>query len=245
MKKIKVKSKVQVLAVVFTAILVAVTAYFVEGPSETSIYSLIEHSSFKVYGDRGGGTAFLLRDPLNRVRLLTARHVCDGLGKEGVNVLVKGVSYPTEPVKRSESTDLCELKITEQFPINDVMVLVLSENGPNMHDDIYLGGFPGDLNLTISKGLYSGSTLATVADSKAFTATECLEKRTIPVPYGFGYVCTSTFVVGTSTAKAYPGHSGSAVLNSLGQVIGLLAMTSTPSYNGLFITLRELREFLK
>ena len=244
-KQSKVKTALKILGLGVILASSGVALY----PKPAPNYNLLfKRSSFRVESSNGSGTAFFVRDGRNnKVSLVTAKHVCVGIASETGIHLIGGI-YPTEVFieKTDPNNDLCTMTFPEYLLTTGITPLELSETSPRIFERVIVGGFPGTLNLVVNEGYYSGPLPTYQRVKDADEPEECTEKGLKPFlkgPFG-GIVCASELILPSMTAKVYPGHSGSAVINKDGAVIGVAIMTSTPSYNGILVGLRELRSFL-
>lgn len=216
--------------------------------ADKQIQKKIEAASFRVMGEEGSGTAFFVYDPAtNLTALITARHVCEVLVTEGTalpQLDVNGFPVSVIITKMSKTDDLCALIYPHYLKQDDsIQPLILSETAPNKFDSVYVGGFPGDLNLTVNKGYFSGYRVV-YEPVRVGTESECDKREGRVFPTLFGFVCAKERIMAGTTTQVYPGHSGSAVVNSVGEVIGVAVMTSLPTYSGVFVDLKALKRFL-
>lgn len=214
--------------------------------AEKSVYDVIEANSFKVTTGNGHGTAFFIRDQSTRLRLITAKHVCEGF-EGGSPYLVVGDDFLEVSVINTDAKeDICELTLPKTIP-NTITGLPLADKELRAHESVYGGGFPSQLNLIISKGIFSGPMTVEVAHSMEVDPAACIQKgmQAFPAdPFGIMFVCLDKMTLNSTTASIYPGHSGSAAVNSQGQVVGIFVVSSRPSYSGMYVRFEKLKEFL-
>ncbi len=210
-----------------------------------TVYQKLENASFRVSNEQGGGTAFFVNDSRGQVRLITAAHVCKAFGNSLVDLNIKGTKFKTLIMGISQKADLCELAVPP-LVYSRFKALDLAFMDASTHDVIYVGGYPGDLNLTINSGIYSGTFEALLKDESVGTVQECLKKRGGRIYFDIfsGPFCVVSVPLRSSTVRVFPGHSGSPAVNENGKVIGVFVVTSPPSYNGMYVSLAELKEFL-
>lgn len=139
------------------------------------------------------GTATILRSGPKGSDFLTNAHVCDGALTEGALIVLNGMSYEVASIKPSHKSDLCLMHVNADLEMGIVLAPVPSKTG----DEIISGGYPLGLPLVLEKGYVSG----------VFNISEDLIYPE--------FVLLTSFLV-------QPGHSGSGVFNSKGELIGVI-----------------------
>lgn len=131
------------------------------------------------------------------------------------NAIVNGRTIPLRVIEQQPTPDLCLLE-----PIAGLPPLRLAGQDLRPGDLIDIYGYGMLLPLTHTSGVYVGDS------GPMITAY-------------FG------FVSGYATAQILPGNSGSPVLNSNGDVVGIVfASGEAIGYRTLFVVLKDLKDFL-
>lgn len=138
------------------------------------------------------GTGTILRSGPSGSDFLTNEHVCDDAPKAGAIILLDGRPYEVTAIKPSRQYDLCLMHVKENIK-KDTKV---SELPAKVGDEVICGGYPLGLPLVLQKGYVS----------RAFNIGE----RDKPE-----FVLLTSFIV-------QPGHSGSAIFNEKGEIVGVI-----------------------
>lgn len=151
-----------------------------------------------------------------KVFIITNRHVCNAIG---LSSYIQVDSTINKIIARSSKYDLCLLETDKKDG------LTVAKERANPLDDVTLIGFPRGIGKVIRHGAIIRDTMPCVG-------------------YGKGIVrCVPSTQI---SALAYPGNSGSPVLNSDGEVIGLLYAGSNTYVHAPYIVKHsQLIEFLE
>jgi len=145
----------------------------------------------------GSGTGFQVLTPNGNKVLVTNNHICE-MADDNDDLLVEhdGATYLTHVIKRSKVVDVCILTPVESIPTLSI------GSEPEIGDIIYLFGHPLGEGAQLTVGNYVGYD------------------KSHPMARGLKMDVTSMHVQFVSVIN-YPGNSGSPVMNSFGNVIGV------------------------
>lgn len=164
-----------------------------------------------------GGTGFQIQTSQGP-RVVTNAHICEGskalLARNFWEVAKVDVLVV---LKVDLEKDLCML---QAFPAVGVLTLAGSPSLPL--DVVYVVGHPALEALTISRGRNRGQLRIRLG------------------PFGAKKMFDSV----STSAKVYGGNSGSPVLNSYGNVVGVLFAANPRTSNGYFVPWRHLQSFI-
>ena len=185
--------------------------------------------------ERGGGTGWVTYAKGKKV-IITNDHVCE-VGSGGFVLVEKddGRKYLRRILKRNYTFDLCMVEGV-QAP-----VLKLSDEDPERFDDVYVTGHPSLKPTTPSTGKFTGNEIVPIGGLSE--TGECRDgDEKIQLPF-FGTICIHTMELGITSVTIFPGSSGSPVLNSNSEVIGVMNSSGPDNY-GAFIPLERVKEFI-
>jgi S1-C subfamily serine protease len=185
----------------------------------------------------GGGTGWVTRSASGRRVIVTNDHVCE-VAKDGMVRIQddSGTSSIKEVLTTSFDHDLCLIEGIE------APALTVAKTGPNRFDDLTVVGHPLLGPLTMSKGQFTGISILPIGGFVE-EGQEC-PHGTETVQSLFGTVCIHLMELGTTTAQIYPGNSGSPVINTDGEVIGVMNSGDGMMFHGNLVTLNYLRDIL-
>ena len=157
----------------------------------------------------GGGTGFAIGER----EIMTANHVCKALDTPGNVIRLSFYTGIYEAkfddnlvaIKRDESRDLCILFMYSS-PLKPIK---FSGTWPKMGDKIFIFGAPAHQAFVLTSGYYGQNLHVKISGKDIWSAT--------------------------LSAPAFPGNSGSPVLNDKGEFIGVL-IAGFPAYHHLTIT---------
>lgn len=182
-----------------------------------------------------GGTGFGLKTDKGSF-IVTNAHICRAL-QEGLGMVF--IENDPEPklsrvLRISETADLCLMSPVEGLP-----TLSLADV-PDIQDEVATFGHPLLNPQTISRGFIIAKNIGSVAD-------ECdsgvkYGKSLITHPL---YGCMRIYNVYMTTIVAYPGNSGSPVVNIYGNVVGVLFATNRMTNQALIVIYSDLKTFLE
>lgn len=163
-----------------------------------------------------GGTGSILRSSNNGSLILTNRHVCEVVQHGGYiikdRLRVKVVSY-----QEYDKHDLCLIKVKLNLGVNIKVATV----EPKMAEASAVSGFPRLYPNTITRGHFSDKLIVRVmvgeeecTEEEYLTNVMCMFFGIKPIVKPFKAQHTSNLI--------QPGNSGSAVLNSKGELAGVV-----------------------
>lgn len=184
-----------------------------------------------------GGTGFYIKLNSGKRVIVTNHHVCDGNDE-----MLTDRDEVVTVLKTDPEHDLCVLESTYQ----DHPYLTLSLFKPAQFDDLYVVGHPLLHPLTPSTGLYLRDSDIPIAIEQHFITedVECPEGTVTELVFLFKF-CVRTFRLSETTVIIYPGNSGSAIVNSFAEVVGVINSGDSETHYGNFIPLIFLVNFIE
>ncbi len=148
----------------------------------------------------GGGTASLVHTKKGNV-ILTNKHICEA-SEAGIITMLEqdGKRYYTEVLRMSQTTDLCLLKIPQD--LKNERAYELAPKQPEKETPVYVFGHPYLEPLTENHGRYR-------------------HEFVLPEEKNEKYVLTGIYA-GRLSFFIRPGNSGSPVINSDGDLVGVV-----------------------
>jgi len=171
---------------------------------------------------QGGGTAFLISIPGRPNVVLTNKHICQSIEPTSQVLLNQGDHYYFGAVERMDETaDLCTLKLP--YGLQDDEGFRLAPSGQlKKEETVYVYGHPHLEPLTMVYGAYKHEFVLPEEPAEKF-------------PLG-------GMLAGRLRFWVRPGNSGSPVLNSKGQAVGIVF--AFDGVGGLMVPLSEIKRFL-
>lgn len=189
---------------------------------------------------QGGGTGFAVKAASGKEYIATNKHVCEAAINGWMKISQQGgISGFKKVVYKDNIHDLCLIEGDKRLSPLDI------GSNPSKGDFIHIVGHPGLRQLTVSSGEYIGPDFVTLLDNVK-TRAQC--KGTVEeappimqILLGIEFLCIRKYSSFATTAVAYPGNSGSPVVNKYGNVIGVLFAGSTQQErDNHIVPLREL-----
>jgi S1-C subfamily serine protease len=182
----------------------------------------------------GGGTGFAIKAASGENFIVTNKHVC-AAAVNGWMIIKQDESEGIfkRIVYKDSKHDLCLLQGDKRFS-----PLSLGSE-PKKGTFNFIVGHPGLRQLTISQGEFIGNKKIQMLE-EVETRRDCRgivqELNDFQrIMYGIEFVCIRSYNTYATTAVAYPGNSGSPVVNKYGNVIGVLFAGSTQEERDNFI----------
>lgn len=163
-----------------------------------------------------GGTGSIINSNTKGSTILTNKHVCQVV-KQGGKVVTPGGVYTVRSYKEYPMHDLCLVKIKENLGQS----LKLSRTLPQPADKSYVTGHPLLMPNIVTEGHFSDRVIIQVL----MDVRDCTDKEREEDPVGcdfFGKEVVETFKSQVVSNLIQPGNSGSAVLNSKGELAGVV-----------------------
>lgn len=224
-KKI-LKIKLKILRILLLASLILLISAYSERAHERFLYEYKGSSVVKLmplFGD-GSGTGFQIISSSGKQFTMTNRHVCDGLKNRNMGIDdvqwqdVEGNKGIIKIIYRDEKADLCLLE-----GIKSLRALKPAKSF-KLKEKIALIGHPGGRGLSYETGFF--------VEKKDITISSYCYKNIKK----FCYIKYKTNHINTI---AYPGNSGSPVLDFFGNVVGVLFAGSNVYLTASFIVTFE------
>ena len=235
-------------AVVFKVVLVSAMFLIFIAPQAQHAYLRYEVGQSVVQvlvpGKNGGGTGFAVKAASGRNFIATNRHVCEAAVNGRMDIKQDETKRVSRKVIYTDSRhDLCLIEGDSKLDALDLA------SEPNKGDIHYIVGHPGLRQLTVSSGEYIGFEKVELLFETA--SRETCPGRVVeldPIQQFFTgreFICLRIFKSYGTTAVAYPGNSGSPVVNKFGNIIGVLfAGSSEQERNNFLVPVYELRRVL-
>ncbi len=191
---------------------------------------------------RSGGTGFAVKGKSGISYILTNDHVCEVESDGGV-VVLKEDGHPTyaKIIAHSEDSDMCLVKGLSDLEPMDLADFVSS------HERLYVVGHPELMHLVVSSGFYVSEqyidVMTDVTPDKCHGPKYSLSE--LMTFFGPMQACIAHIYAHSSSIYIYPGNSGSPVMNSSGDVVGIVFAGSRSTNFGSYIPLFKVREFLE
>ena len=196
---------------------------------------------------QGGGTGFHVKAKSGQVYIMTNVHICE-MAKNGKELLI-GEGDPSSFIPRkvifmSKKHDVC---LVEPLPGHEGVSIASSVD---VGEKVTIAGHPQLRPLSLEEGEIINKD-ATVRIAKSIItsedqAKECVGEVTeVPTFFGPISICISVDQAYQAKLIAYPGNSGSPVVNKWGNVVGLLfAGNDNAITDSYLVKLEYLKEIL-
>jgi len=188
-----------------------------------------------------GGTGFQVMAPWGEKIIVTNDHICEGMLNNTAYISHDKKTWKSKIIAQSNYTDLCILTGIEQLP---VLTLGWAQS---RFDTILILGHPALQPITPSKG----RVIATIkvrlfifksekdCKGSGYSWEETKRKFGSPI-----YACIRRVESIMTTAKIFPGSSGSPVINRFGLVTGVIFAGNFLRQSSYYIPVQELQDFL-
>jgi S1-C subfamily serine protease len=189
-------------------------AYKIGPPAPASITVMITN-----FQGTSGGSGVIIKNSKARSLILTNAHVCRLVSKAGGLVRQNGENYFVTGTLPSKNHDLCILSVAADLN-NSVKV---ATKPPELYEEAIISGHPALLPDIISKGQFGGKQIVQI-----MTGLKPCTKEDTNGPLGLlcmlagGLPVITTYESRVVSALIQGGSSGSAVLNSKGELAGLV-----------------------
>lgn len=236
----------------FAATLLGLLAFSVYSPQLHNLYIRNKVGSVvvKITNVQGtsGGTGFHVKAASGKTYILTNNHVCEIELRSNLITIespITGRKIQRQIVERFKKHDLC---LIEGVPEVEG-ISVGSEQSPG--DLVFTTGHPRLVPLTVSKGEVIQEREIELVHSFNTTEKECpgrfidLSDNFGAAMFGLENVCLIDRISKEFTASIYPGSSGSPVVNTYGNLVGVVfAGSSRVPTENFYVPLRFVEELL-
>jgi S1-C subfamily serine protease len=217
-----------------SAFLIAFNVAFTTDPAVRERELKETHAKANVFririAGRGGGTGFLINDKAYGTVVLTNKHICDmDQDVPGTMFILdqNNRMYFSTVRRKATLTDLCIIEPPQEF-LAKYGGLTLAEKGTEAQENetLFVYGHPNLRPLTASSGAF-------------------VNYSWIPADWMQPTLMIPALFVGRADIVIQPGNSGSPVLNSDGEVVGIVFAHEGEKFIALFIPLENIRSFLE
>lgn len=223
----------------FGILTIGLGASFLPWDAETELYHYARQQTFRLVNPdnyKNGGTGFTVKAPSGRRYTLTNSHVC-ALAKEGYMIAERaGTTWKVRTIAEADDTDLCLLD-----PIPGTEGLDLAGES-RIYDRIYIVGHPYLNPVSISTGHFNYDESVWISYCQSTGPQILGSPLDASSEMGDFMACVKLIYAWFSDAHSAPGNSGSAVLNTNGEVVGVLFAGGREQ--SLIVPLEPIREFL-
>jgi S1-C subfamily serine protease len=195
-------------------------------------------SVVKIIGVTGSGSGFHVEADSGEIYILTNAHVCAAADKKDqVYIKKDNRLIPRKIIAVYPKHDLC---LIEKLPSQKKGLKLASF--VDIGEDVVLIGHPKGRPLTLSKGEVIYSTVIQLLTNKP--EQECKGEYVPPILF-FAGGCVEDFQAHGISTIAFPGNSGSPVVNKYGYLVGVLFAGSDQPTDSYMVPLKYIKDFLK
>lgn len=188
----------------------------------------------------GGGTGWITTTKRGNLVIVTNDHVCE-VATNGVARIENYAGRTTfsKILERDFDHDLCTLEATEG------PTLTVADNTPSRYDSISTFGHPLLEPAQPATGLFLGSIVTSYLYEKgSLGCKNGTAEINVQTFFGVISACEKTEATNLSNIPTYPGNSGSPVLNTSGEVVGVINSADSRTNHGAFVPLPYVKDIL-
>ena len=170
---------------------------------------------------KGGGSGVVVSTSASESLILTNKHVCEGSLSGGGKIrLVSGQDIIVDKFLLDDMHDLCLISVFEDLKSS----VKIAKSAPKIYSKSVVTGHPALMPNVISEGHFGGKEIIAVLTGIKKCKQEDFEKpKRAPYCVFFGaYPIIEFLQAQLVSSTIMPGSSGSAVLNSNGELSGLV-----------------------
>ena len=210
------------------------------------VYERIGDSIYRIGGEDGWGTGFVVKARSGKKFILTNDHVCDTLSEGDKVITSTGKQYRVKIKAKYNYHDLCLILAPRKA------VALKIANHLSYREDIYTAGFPGIPEMTTTKGIAlkidKSFALPYPLEIKDCKGKKKYKIRALKKMSMFGPIIEDTCMMEAPSQQTSlqlgPGASGSPVVNKHNEVVGVvMSVMSSMSFTHM-VPLEAIRDFL-
>lgn len=187
-----------------------------------------------------GGTGIILVSLDERSFILTNDHVCKAVKNGGV-VSSKTGTYQIASMTESELSDLCLIQVLADLGVNTK----ISQEAPQMYDQVKASGHPALLPNVITQGHLSGrKIIEVIIGTRPCTDAEAGSEIGIVCLFFGGMPIVKSYESTLISATIMPGSSGSGVYDERNNLIGVVFAGSGQIGYGWTVPYEQVLNFL-
>lgn len=235
----------EIVLITLTAVLVINAANeYLQGPWSTK--RLLKNTVGMVkYPTGGGGTGFVVKLDTDKQVFITNAHVCDDNKEIHVLFAGKAATVPLKVTKTDPRVDLCQAEGVEVT--NHPFALTIGKEMPHKYERIAFAGHPYLKPLAFIEGYVIDLEIVKMLTMR-FPGEKCPKGATeVEVPAFFGVMvpaCEMELREIMLQGAVYPGNSGSPVINSNKELVGIINISDGRTNNGGMIPLDLFKVFV-